>query len=323
MEFFLYLLARTILGIFQMMPLAWVGRIGRVIGVMVYYCDRRHRRIARQNLQLCFGHEKSPREITALAKENFRRIGESFCSAAKTATMDWDELQTCCEAVGTEQFPKPQTGVPLPSHVVALGHFGNFEIWARLGQFVPVYKCATTYRGLRQPSLNRLLQSLRTKSGCLFFERRSEAAALKATMSEGSVILGMLADQHAGNGGLRLPFLGRDCSTSAAPAIFALRYHCPLHVGICHRDAPRRWRIEISQEIPTFENGRARSTAAIMSDVNKLFEDAVRRDPANWFWVHNRWKIKASQAQSPKSKAKKVAAETEVFSPSRAESDSK
>jgi KDO2-lipid IV(A) lauroyltransferase len=29
---------------------------------------------------------------------------------------------------------------------------------------------------------------------------------------------------------------------------------------------------------------------AIMTDVNREFERAVRRDPANWFWVHDRWK---------------------------------
>ena len=27
-----------------------------------------------------------------------------------------------------------------------------------------------------------------------------------------------------------------------------------------------------------------------MRDVNRSFEAAVRRDPANWFWVHRRWK---------------------------------
>ena len=27
-----------------------------------------------------------------------------------------------------------------------------------------------------------------------------------------------------------------------------------------------------------------------MLDVNRAFEMAVKRDPANWFWVHNRWK---------------------------------
>jgi Kdo2-lipid IVA lauroyltransferase/acyltransferase len=27
-----------------------------------------------------------------------------------------------------------------------------------------------------------------------------------------------------------------------------------------------------------------------MRDVNAALERAVRRDPANWFWVHRRWK---------------------------------
>jgi KDO2-lipid IV(A) lauroyltransferase len=51
-----------------------------------------------------------------------------------------------------------------------------------------------------------------------------------------------------------------------------------------------QWRIEAGPEIMTHENGAARSSEAIMRDVNHAFEIAVKRDPANWFWVHNRWK---------------------------------
>jgi lauroyl/myristoyl acyltransferase len=155
-----------------------------------------------------------------------------------------------------------------------------------------VFKCATTYRGLRQPSLNRLMQSLRERSGCRFFERRTDAAALKAAMSDTGLLLGLLADQHAGEGGLRLPFLGQECSTSAAPAVFALRYRCPLHTGICYRVGLGKWRIEAGDEIPTYENNRPRTVEAIMTDVNRAFELAVRQDPANWFWVHDRWRLR-------------------------------
>ena len=28
----------------------------------------------------------------------------------------------------------------------------------------------------------------------------------------------------------------------------------------------------------------------ITQDINAAMEVAVKRDPANWFWVHNRWK---------------------------------
>ena len=171
-----------------------------------------------------------------------------------------------------------------------IGHFGNFELYARFGQFAPAFKSATTYRGLRQPSLNRLLQSLREQSGCRFFERRFEGRALRAFMKEPGAMLGLLSDQHAGDAGLRLPFFGHDCSTSSAPAIFALRYHCSLYTGICYRIGLARWRIEAGAEIPVRKNEQPRTAEAIMLDVNRAFEAAVRRDPANWFWVHNRWK---------------------------------
>jgi KDO2-lipid IV(A) lauroyltransferase len=247
--------------------------------------------------------EKSPAEIRALAEENFRRIGENLACAVRTAGMTLAELRPHVEFVAPHLLAPP-VGESQQRVVAAIGHFGNFELYARFGQFAPGYKCATTYRGLRQPSLDRLLQTLRERSGCMYFERRFEAAALKAFMNQRNVILGLLADQHAGDNGLRLPFLGHECSTSAAPAIFALRYDCALLPGICYRIGLARWRIEAGTEIPTRENGHPRETADIMLDVNRAFEAAVRRDPANWFWVHNRWKIrnKSLSRNNPKDK---------------------
>ena len=156
--------------------------------------------------------------------------------------------------------------------------------------FTPGCQFATTYRALPQPALNKLAQSLREKSGCLFFERRTDADALKSAMNRGGIVLGLLADQHAGDKGLRLPFFGHDCSTSAAPAVLALRYGCRLFTAICYRTALGRWRVEVGNEIPTRENGRTRAPEAIMLEVNRAFEAAIRRDPTNWFWVHKRWK---------------------------------
>ena len=290
MDALLYVVARAVIAFIELLPLPWVARLGRFFGALAYWIDARHRKITLQNLKLCFGNEKSENEIRAIARENFRRIGENFACAAKTAAMSPEQLKPYFDFIGAEKILPHEANAGPQSRVVAIGHFGNFELYARFGQFVPIFKCATTYRGLAQPSLDRLLKSMRERSGCRFFERRSESAALKAAMSDTGLLLGLLCDQHAGRGGLRLPFFGHECSTSVAPAVFALRYNCPLHTGICYRVGLGRWQIEVGDEIPTRENGAPRSTAAIMLDVNRAFETAVRRDPANWFWVHNRWK---------------------------------
>ncbi|HZR19549.1 MAG TPA: hypothetical protein VFE51_19840 [Verrucomicrobiae bacterium] len=287
MDLVLYYLARAVIAAIQSLPLRWVARLGRAGGQLAYWFDARHRRVAQRNLRMCFGGEKSEAELIAIARENFRRIGESFACAVKTASMTFEELRPHVEFVAPPAILAPQAPTTI---VAAIGHFGNFELYARFSQFAPAYKSATTYRGLRQPSVNRLLQSLRARSGCLFFERRFEGQALRTFMKQKGAMLGLLSDQHAGDAGLRLPFLGHDCSTSSAPAIFALRYHSTLYTGICYRVGLARWRIEAGAEIPVRENGEPRSTKAIMLDVNGAFESAVRRDPANWFWVHNRWK---------------------------------
>lgn len=302
MERVLYYFTLGLIKTLQALPLLWVAWIGRRGGGLAYWLDARHRRVALKNLQRCFGHEKSPAEIRALARENFRRLGENYCSAIKTAAMSWAELEPYVAFVHPERIPLPNSGGRHRSCIVAIGHFGNFELFARFSQCRPGFQCATTYRALRQPSLNRLLLALRAHSGCLFFERRTDADALKAALSDRPLLLGLSADQHAGRGGVVLPFLGHDCSTTAAPAILALRYGCPLHTGICYRVGLGRWCIEPSEEIPTYEGGTPRSIAAITLDINRALEAAVRRDPANWFWVHDRWKtvgVKNFKAPGP------------------------
>ena len=341
METLLYLVARALIAILQALPLTTVARLGRAGGAVAYWLDARHRRVAVKNLTLCFGREKSPIEIRALARENFRRLGENYSCAVKTAAMTPDELRAHVEFTGVEllvpagvaeagtrtgptttpeacetgsrqdtpvrQGPATAGGKPR-TVVVAIGHFGNFELYARFGQFVPAYQCATTYRGFRQPSLNGLLQSLREKSGCLYFERRTDAAALRATMNQPGIILGLLADQRAARSCIGVPFFGHECSTSAACAVFALRYGCDLHTAICYRTALAQWRIEIGPAIPTRERGVARSTRDITTEINRAFEVAVRRDPANWFWVHDRWKPSKSGVRSPESETKVASA---------------
>ena len=288
MDPLIYALARALVALIQALPLPVVARTGRALGGLAFHLTARYRRVTLQNLTMCFGAEKSPAEIRELARENFRRIGENYACAIKTAAMTAAELKPHVEFVGVERLPQKVGDSPLPNVVTAIGHFGNFELYARFHDVRPDYQCATTYRALKQAALNRLMQALRRRSGCLFFERRTDGPLLRAALGRGGIILGLLADQSSK--GLRAPFLGQDCDTGLAPAVLALRYHTELYTAFCFRVASAKWRLELGQKITTHENGHPRSSEDIMRDVNRSFEAAVRRDPANWFWVHRRWK---------------------------------
>ena len=130
----LYLFARGLVGLLQTLPLRVVARVGRAGGTLAYWLDARHRRVALAGLTQVFGAEKSTAEITALAKENFRRLGENYACAVKTAAMSMEDLRPHLEFVCGPELLQVPSGVKPRSHVVAIGHFGNFELYARWKQ---------------------------------------------------------------------------------------------------------------------------------------------------------------------------------------------
>jgi len=278
---------RLFIGAIQQLPIEWVARIGRAGGNVAWFVDRRHRTVALQNLELALGSERSPQQLEAIARENFRRLGENYLCAIKTLGMSKEDLAPRFEVLNyQETLPKDGSNL-----IIAAGHFGNFELYASVREHAPTWPVITTYRALRQPSLNALFLQLRERSGVRYFERRTEARQLRKVLSAGHVVLGILSDQHAGDKGLWLPFFGKECSCSAAPALFALRFNAPIRGSAVYRVGLARWRIEFGEPIPLKDlDGSPRSPEAITRDINTFYENAIRRDPANWFWVHRRWK---------------------------------
>lgn len=299
LEWALILVAKALLPVLQLLPLRTVARLGRGGGGLAWLLDARHRRVALDNLERCFGAELSVDQRRALARENFRRIGEGYACGIRTSLMTWEKLAPHLEFAHFDRVHAATARQPDRSVIIAIGHFGNFEVFTWIKVAFPGRQLATTYRGLRQETATRALLRIRERSGCLFFERRREAAALRRALRTQPLLLGLLADQHDGTG-VRVPFFGQEAGTSVAPALLALRYGCPLFTAFCFRTGLAQWRLEVGEEIPTHEvTGERRSLEAIATDLNRSFEAAVRRDPANWFWVHRRWKPARSPRKHP------------------------
>src|SRR2546426_787056 len=124
----LYYLARALVAFVQALPLKSVARLGCAGGMLAYWFDVRHRRVALRNLTMCFGQEKSAAEIRGIARENFRRLGESYACAIKTAAMTIEQLRPHVEFIAPPLLVASVAQEKARSVVVAIGHFGNFEL---------------------------------------------------------------------------------------------------------------------------------------------------------------------------------------------------
>jgi len=265
-----------------------VARLGRCLGELAYWVDRRHRRRTLENLRYVFAGEGDRGRQAALAREHFRRLGENYCCAVRAAGMTLDQLKPHVEV--TISAPLWDEKSDRENVLMVIGHFGNFELYAHAGHWLGASMIATTYRALKHPGANRALEEWRRFSRIRYYERCGELTQLKRELGRPQkLVLGLLADQHTGKG-VPTMFLDRECLSSAAPALLALRYRLKLRTAICYRVGLARWRIEIGKSIPTAACSGPRSVPDITQEIQDVLGSAVRRDPANWLWAHRRWR---------------------------------
>ena len=180
------------------------------------------------------------------------------------------------------------------------GHLGNWELMARLVTRVgrPVHAVAKRGGDAR---LMGLVEHWRRQGGVttLWREDASTARALLRVFRRGEV-LGILVDQDTAVQGVWVPFFGRPAFTPRAPADLALRTGAPILVGTSHRagDRPGDGLVFEATEVPydPAPADREAEVVRITAACQAVMEDAIRRHPADWVWMHERWKTQPAAA---------------------------
>ena len=125
----------------------------------------------------------------------------------------------------------------------------------------------------------------RARLGLELFERKEGFVQACQFIRKGGGV-GVLVDQHAGDAGLWCPFFRRLASTSTLPATLALRTGAWLVPAAVYTDGVARWRCVIREGMKA--QGQTAQTVTVR--INEILEKQIREQPADWFWVHNRWK---------------------------------
>lgn len=254
-------------------------RLGEALGWCSFLVLRSRRALAMRNLSAALGVGR--REARAIARRHFILLGANIISALKIATMSDKALRPHMDFEVAPEIPQ---GAHPPGWIAVLSHTGNWELSGRIAQLFPQYRFGALYRRLANPYADRHLRATRSKNGVRLFDRSTEFWGAVAFLESGGV-LGILADQFAGNAGTWMPFFGRLTSTTTLPAALASRAGVKILPISVVTEGRARWRVKVGFPIDqrtTTED----TTAAINADL----EDRISAAPADWLWTHNRWK---------------------------------
>ena len=251
------------------------------------------RRVSTRNLRRAFP-EKTPDEIERLARDSAGSFGATFMDFLEISRLDEGAIRARVSIVGREHYDSARAlrrGVLLMS-----AHIGGWELGAMLAGVLgePV---APIVRPLDNPLLERELVRLRTRFGNRLIGKRDAARdILKALRNDEAVAI--LIDQNViAREGVFVPFFGRLAATSPSLALFQLKTDAPVVPVFVWPEAGGRYRVELEPAILAEEfrgDGieRDESVRRATARYTAVTEAAIRRDPAAWLWMHDRWRTR-------------------------------
>ncbi len=284
--------SRVVAGLIRLVALIPLGpavRIGAWLGGLGYHLFGDARRLALAHLALAFP-ERTEAERRDIARRMFVHLGMSALEITSIRSYA-DRIERYMELSGAELQAALARGKGV---VFVTGHLGNWELMARAVAKVGAPVSAVAKRG-GDARLMGLIEGWRQDGAVttLWREDASTARALLRVFKENRV-LGLLVDQDTNVQGVWVPFFGRPAWSPRAPADLALRTGAPILVGTSHRKSERPgdgFVFEVTEirydPKPADKEAEAlRITAACQA----VLEDAIRRHPADWVWMHERWK---------------------------------
>lgn len=263
-------------------------RAGRFLGAIAWRILRTERRRAVEHLALAFP-EETIRRREEIAREVFRHLGIVLVEVLRIVGGAGGELVGRVRWVGRERLEEAAArgkGV-----VLVTGHCGNWELLGA-ATVAAGFPLTVVARGMKDPGLEERALELRKRGGMATAVRDTagSARALLGALRSGGC-LGVLIDQDIDAEGEFVPFFGRAAWTPAGAAVLALRRGAPLLPILSRRIGPGLHEIEVFDElVPDAGLSDREAAADLTARASAVIEAWIRRDPAQWVWMHRRWK---------------------------------
>jgi KDO2-lipid IV(A) lauroyltransferase len=272
----------AILRLLCLLPITWLIAFGEGLGWSIGRLLTQRRHVARINLKLCFP-ELGEQQRERLVDEHFKALGAGIFEACLAWWASDRRLRNRGEVVGLEHLDAALAG----GHGVLLltGHFTTLELGARFLVLAdrPFH---AMYRPYNNAVLDYFMHRWREQRSGLPALPREELRPLVRALREGRAIWYGPDQTMDFRHSVFVPFFGVPTLTITATSRLAqlgrakVVPYFPIRVN-------GRWRVTF---FPALDDFPSEDEAADAARVNAVLEQGVRLSPAQYFWVHRRFK---------------------------------
>ncbi len=265
--------------------------MGRILYRFIPY----RRRLILANIQQVFADKLAPAQQIHLAKAYYSHLATSLKEGVQLRFMSEQTLKDKVRVIGHEHMLAviaQNKGV-----LVLTGHFGNWE-FAPLGGVLNFKAFQGQFhfirRTLRFKALERMMFNNYYKAGLNVIPKKNSLDKVCSALEQNHAVIFVL-DQHASlvnRDGIAVEFFGKKAGTyrslatlarhTAVPVVPAAGYRLADGTHVLEFFAPLPWRDYDSTQEALYQNTLA---------YNQALERIILTNPAQWNWMHRRWKL--------------------------------
>lgn len=273
------------IGIFKLIPFWLLYRLSDLIFLILYYVVRLRRKVVRKNLRFAFPNH-SAAQINRIEKDSYR----NFCDIALEAAKGY--------SLSPAQMAKRYkiNNIPLFDHyfnqnrsiIGFVAHFANWEWGISLQQHIK-HKAVYIYKKLHNRMLDDFVREKRKIYGAQLVHKEQVARVLLKNRHK-LCMYALIADQRPSGDQEKhfVSFLGHEnVPCFSGPEMIAKTFDYPVFYCVVKRI--KRGFYDIHPVLIT-DKPKEMPAQEITQRCMSALEAQILENPANWMWLHKRFK---------------------------------
>lgn len=264
-------------------PLSAKHSLGQSIGRLLYRKMKSRTKVGRINLKACFP-QMPDAEIEKLLEDNMVEMTKGALEGPHAWWRDVTSISKAANVIGLDTLLAAQAkgnGV-----LIMGGHFAAVDMILAIfaDRVVRDYELGYMYRPHDNPVIDRMIVNGRHRHGVKGFTKRHLKDMVQYLKDGGMAWYG--CDQNFSKSDLFAPFFGVQAANLSTPTWIAKESGAAVVFMRMHRLPDGNFEYEFSDELPPFGDDAQKDCEAWNAELEK----AILKYPAQYFWVHKRFK---------------------------------
>jgi KDO2-lipid IV(A) lauroyltransferase len=287
--------ARLLLAFFWLLhwlPLPLLAPLGRGLGRLLYRLAASRRTIAVRNIELCFP-ELSPDQRHALVREHFEWLGRTLVERSLLWYASPQRLQRLIHVEGdialAQRSERPVMWL--------VPHFMALDVAGVATQLFQTRQVASIYQEQSDAVMDAAIRRgrLRFNRGEIF-PRSDSAKPLFRAIRKGWAFFNLPDMDFGERDAAFVPFFGVAAATLLAPSRMARALDMVVQPVVAESlPGGRGYRVRFLEPWTDFPTADPLADTVAM---NRWIESEIRRNPAQYLWVHKRFKTRPAGESS-------------------------